>query len=178
MTPLLSRQCRTRRPPYASTRRGLAIVEQHPQAIGELAAPQDLADRGSLCGRRLCVGPNEIWLHVARNEDLAVLPRQLVADLPVLVAIERLDQQRHLGLCQPDRDMVGRHGRHPLESVAREQPVDLSTADGFGGRRRAWARLLPVAERELEPGLYEAILTGALEKRLATLVAAVVTPKL
>jgi superfamily II DNA or RNA helicase/HKD family nuclease len=56
--------------------------------------------------------------------------------------------------------------------------VDLSTADGFGGRRRAWARLLPVAERELEPGLYEAILTGALEKRLATLVAAVVTPKL
>jgi superfamily II DNA or RNA helicase/HKD family nuclease len=35
-----------------------------------------------------------------------------------------------------------------------------------------------VAEQELEPGLYEALITGALDKRLATLVAAVVTPKL
>jgi superfamily II DNA or RNA helicase/HKD family nuclease len=35
-----------------------------------------------------------------------------------------------------------------------------------------------VAEHELEPGLYEALLTGALDKRLASLVAAAVAPEL
>jgi len=35
-----------------------------------------------------------------------------------------------------------------------------------------------VAEPELEPGLYEALLTGALDRRLANLVAATVTPDL
>ena len=35
-----------------------------------------------------------------------------------------------------------------------------------------------MAEHELEPGLYEALLTGALDKRLATLVAAAVAPEL
>src|SRR5207244_3738638 len=37
---------------------------------------------------------------------------------------------------------------------------------------------LPVAEHELEPGIYEALLTGALDKRLADLVVASVTPEL
>ena len=35
-----------------------------------------------------------------------------------------------------------------------------------------------MAEPELEPGLYEALLTGALDRRLANLVAATVTPDL
>jgi hypothetical protein len=35
-----------------------------------------------------------------------------------------------------------------------------------------------VAEQELEPGLYEALLTGALDRRLASLVAAAVAPEL
>ena len=35
-----------------------------------------------------------------------------------------------------------------------------------------------MAAQELEPGLYEALLTGALDKRLATLIAAAVAPEL
>ena len=35
-----------------------------------------------------------------------------------------------------------------------------------------------MADHQLQPGLYEALLTGALEKRLASLVVAAVTPEL
>ena len=53
-----------------------------------------LVDGHALLRRRLVVLPDKVWVHVARYEHLPVLARQKIAELPVLVAVERLDQKR------------------------------------------------------------------------------------